>query len=173
MFFSRLLWLGQCNKLNWFAACCLCVCVTPLLEMESNYFQMECELGCNVFNLHCYVAKFAIRCARSTDAMLRKCKMRTYSLRFSPIECHYCVTNTYLFKYVYLQSNAAAFVNWALGCCVVAAAAWIDGWVIAANAAKFCIFIGGNRPATAADSAVCAFSPTRAWTNFKSMKKIK
>lgn len=38
-----------------------------------------------------------------------------------------------------------------------------DGCVIAARAAKFWIFIGGNKPAaaTAADSAVCAFSPGR------------
>lgn len=70
----------------------------------------------------------------------------------------------YWLKYVkynfYLQSNAAAFVNWALGWCVAAAAAaLIDGWVIAAKAAKFWIFIEGNKPATAADSAVWAFRP--------------
>lgn len=107
--FSRSLWCGRCNKLNWFAACC----VTPLLEMEPNDFQMECELGCNVFNLHCYVANFVTRCALDQPMpMLRKCKMRPYTLRFFANRTSLlCVANTYLFKYVYLQSNAAAFVN--------------------------------------------------------------
>lgn len=63
----------------------------------------------------------------------------------------------YMNKSKYLHNNAAAFVNWALGCCVAA----VNGCVIAAKAARFWIFIGGNKPAaaTAADSAVCAFSP--------------
>lgn len=62
---------------------------------------------------------------------------------------------------VYLHNNVAAFVNGAFGCVVVAAG--IDGWVIAANAAKLCIFIGGNRPAAAAAAVVsadCVFKPT-------------
>lgn len=48
----------------------------------------------------------------------------------------------------------------ALGCAVLAAG--IDGWVIAAKAAKLCIFIGGKSPAAAAaavDSADCVFKP--------------
>lgn len=47
----------------------------------------------------------------------------------------------------------------ALACAV---AAGIDGWVIAAKAAKLCMFIGGKSPAAAAaavDSADCVFKP--------------
>lgn len=67
--------------------------------------------------------------------------------------------DTWNLSKVYLHSNAAAFVSWALGCWV---AAVIVGCVIAAKAAKFCIFMGGKRlaaAAAAADSAVCVFSP--------------
>lgn len=48
----------------------------------------------------------------------------------------------------------------ALVCAAVAAG--IDGWVIAAKAAKLCMFIGGKSPAAAAaavDSADCVFKP--------------
>lgn len=61
---------------------------------------------------------------------------------------------------VYLHNSVAAFVSGALGCAVVAAG--IDGWVIAAKAAKLCMFIGGRSPAAAAaavDSADCVFKP--------------
>lgn len=57
--------------------------------------------------------------------------------------------------YLYLHNSVAAFD------CVVAAG--IDGWVIAAKAAKLCIFIGGRRPAAAAAAVVsadCVFKPT-------------
>lgn len=58
-------------------------------------------------------------------------------------------------KRFYLQIKAAAFESWALGWCT---AAVIEGCVMAAKAARFCIFIGGMRPATAAVSG-WAFSP--------------
>lgn len=53
-----------------------------------------------------------------------------------------------LYMLYYSHINAAAFVSWAPGCCA-GEATLIEGCVIAAKAAKFCIFIGGNKPAAA------------------------
>lgn len=57
-----------------------------------------------------------------------------------------------------LHKSVAAFVSGPF-CCVVGVG--IDGWVIAANAAKLCIFIGGKSPAAAAAAVFsdCVFNP--------------
>lgn len=61
-------------------------------------------------------------------------------------------------NYVYSHNRAAALLSWAAGCDTACS----EGCVIAASAARFCMFIWGSRPAAAAaaaDSALCAFRP--------------
>lgn len=63
------------------------------------------------------------------------------------------------FQWKNLHNKAAAFDNCALGCWVAADNA---GCAIAANAARFWIFIDGNRPAAAAAAvSLWAFRPVK------------
>lgn len=58
---------------------------------------------------------------------------------------------------LYLHNKAAAFVSWALGWLTAACS---EGVVMAANAARFWMFIGGRRPAAAAAAdSVWALKP--------------